>query len=145
VDRSHRAEAGRGRALITLDTSAVLGLLDTRDEHHDAATAVFELERSPIVSALALAEVAYMVMRRADERILIGFLDGFLDGSTLLDCGDVDLPRIRDLMTRYADLPLGFTDAAVITCAERNGGRVLTFDRRDFDVVGRDVPITVVP
>jgi len=48
-------------------------------------------------------------------------------------------------MRRYADLPLGFSDAAVIACAERSGGSVLTFDRRDFEVVARDVPITVVP
>jgi predicted nucleic acid-binding protein len=62
-----------------------------------------------------------------------------------LDCGDVDVPRIRELMTRYEDLHLGFADAAVVACAERNGGDVLTFDRRDFDVIARDVPITVVP
>ena len=63
----------------------------------------------------------------------------------MLDCGDLDPPRIRELMARFSDLHLGYADAAVIACAERNGGRVLTFDRRDFDVVARDVPITVVP
>jgi len=55
------------------------------------------------------------------------------------------VPRIRELMTRYVDLHLGFADAAVVACAERNGGAVLTFDRRDFDVIARDLPITVVP
>ena len=48
-------------------------------------------------------------------------------------------------MERYADLPLGFADAAVIACAERNGGRVMTFDRSDFDVVAAEGPITIVP
>jgi predicted nucleic acid-binding protein len=48
-------------------------------------------------------------------------------------------------MTRYGDLHLGFADASVVACAERNGGAMLTFDRRDFDVIARDVPITVVP
>jgi amidophosphoribosyltransferase len=33
----------------------------------------------------------------------------------------------------------------VIACAERNGGLVLTFDKRDLDVVASDVAITVVP
>jgi uncharacterized protein len=46
---------------------------------------------------------------------------------------------------RYPDLELGFTDAAVIACAERNGGKVLTFDRRDFDVVAREGRITILP
>jgi predicted nucleic acid-binding protein len=35
----------------------------------------------------------------------------------------------------HVDLPLGFADAAVIACAESKGGRVLTLDRRHFDVV----------
>jgi predicted nucleic acid-binding protein len=39
---------------------------------------------------------------------------------------------------RYADLPLGFADAAVIACAERAKAEVLTFDRRDFEVVRRE-------
>ncbi len=86
-----------------------------------------------------------MVTKRAGERVLVGFLGGFVEGSTLLDCGDVDIPRVRDLMIRYQDLPLGFADAAVIACAERNGGRIMTFDRRDFEVVARDVAISVVP
>ena len=72
-------------------------------------------------------------------------LEALIDGSVLLDCGDEDPPRIRELMRRYADLPMWFSDAAVIACAERSGGRVLTFDRRDFAVVALDAPITVVP
>ena len=145
MDRSSREEVGGQNALITLDTSAVVGLLDSRDQAHGVAIAALELERTPIVPALALAEVAYMVTKRAGERVLVGFLGGFVEGSTLLDCGDVDIPRVRDLMIRYQDLPLGFADAAVIACAERNGGRIMTFDRRDFEVVARDVAISVVP
>ena len=57
------------------------------------------------------------------------FLRGLERGQTLLDCGDRDLPRIRQLMARYADLPLRFGDAAVVACAERNGGVILSFDR----------------
>ena len=48
-------------------------------------------------------------------------------------------------MTRYAELPLGFPDAAVIACAERNGGTVLTFDRDGLGTVSRDLPITLIP
>ena len=35
--------------------------------------------------------------------------------------------------------PLGLVDAAVIACAERNGGPTLTLDQRDFGVVSREV------
>ncbi len=76
---------------------------------------------------------------------LEAFLQDLETGAYALDCGDQDFGRIRELVRRYDDLPLGFSDAAVITCAERNGGRVLTLDQRDFQVVGREGRITIVP
>jgi hypothetical protein len=48
-------------------------------------------------------------------------------------------------VVKYKDLALGFADASVVACAERSGGRVLTFDRRDLDVVARSAKITLVP
>lgn len=39
-------------------------------------------------------------------------------------------------MQRYANLPLGGTDASVVALAERNGANVVvTLDRRHFAVV----------
>jgi len=55
------------------------------------------------------------------------------------------VPHIRALTRRYADLPLGFADAAVIACAERHGGRVLTRDLRHFGVVAREGRLIVLP
>lgn len=63
----------------------------------------------------------------------------------MVDCGEVDFPRIGQLIKRYADLKLGFADASVIACAERSGGRVLTADRRDFGVVAREGRIEILP
>lgn len=45
-----------------------------------------------------------------------------------LDCGLDDIARVRQLVSRYADLPLSSADAAVIACASRRGQRVLTRD-----------------
>ncbi len=55
------------------------------------------------------------------------------------------MPRIRALARRYADLPLGFADAAMIACAKRHGGRVLTLDLRHFGVVAREGGLIVLP
>jgi len=77
-----------------------------------------------------------------DEHGLLGAQ--FLVAAQSLDCGEDDFPRIRELVTRYADLPLGFADAAVVACAERNGRRVLALDR-DFAVVAREGTIVVLP
>jgi predicted nucleic acid-binding protein len=66
-------------------------------------------------------------------------------GAYALDCGEADLGRARQLVKRYEDLSLGYVDAAVIACAERSGGRVLTFDLRDFGVVAAEGTITIAP
>ena len=131
--------------MITLDTSGVLALANDRDRHHIAARDAISGSRCLVASALILGEIGYVVAARGGKGSLLRFLQGFEEGSVLLDCGDTDLPRIRELMTRFADLALGFSDAAVIACAERNGGSVLTFDRADLEVVAGDVPIDLLP
>ena len=67
------------------------------------------------------------------------------DGAYSLDCGEDDVPRVRELIGRYADLPLGYADSAVVACAERSGGRVLSLDVRHFGPVAREEAITVLP
>ncbi|MGH2652611.1 MAG: PIN domain-containing protein, partial [Actinomycetota bacterium] len=87
----------------------------------------------------------YLIERRLGPDALDVFLDDLERVALTLECGEEDLPRIRVLVRRYADLQLGFADASVVACAERNGGKVLTLDRRDFDVVAGEGRLTVLP
>jgi len=91
-----------------------------------------------------LTEISYFVERHQGQRQLAKFVRDLLLGRFKIDTGIDDLPRILELVERYADLPLGFVDAAVIACAERNGGRVLTYDYRHFGVVAGEETITLV-
>ena len=132
--------------MITLDTSGIVALLNRSDRRHaDAARALASGNGPTVVPLGIMAEVAFVLGRTLGEHATSAFLVGLEQGDSLLDCGDADLPRIRELMTRYVEVGLGFADAAVVACAERNGGSVLTFDRREFEVVARDVPISLVP
>ncbi len=46
-----------------------------------------------------------------------------------------DVPRMRELMRKYRDLPMDVADAALVRIAEREGiRRIFTIDRRDFAV-----------
>jgi len=78
-----------------------------------------------------------MVTARLGPRVLDAFLADLEVGAFTLDCGEADVARVRELLWRYASLPLGFADAAVVACAERTSGLVLTFDVRDFPVVAQ--------
>ena len=135
-----------GRTVITLDTSALYALLNRRDRAHTASVQALRGDPGPyLVPAATLGEIAFLV----EERLGIGVLDLLLadleSGAYTLDCGEADLGRARQLVQRYADLSLGYVDAAVIACAERSGGRVLTFDLRDFGVVAAEGTITILP
>ncbi len=94
--------------------------------------------------ATILAEIAHFVEQMHPD-VLDALLSDCEDGGYMLDCGDRDIPRIRELVRKYADFPLGFADAAVIACAERNGSRVLTLDIRHFGVVAREGTLTLLP
>ena len=86
-----------------------------------------------------------MIETTLSLEVLEALLSDLERGGFMLDCGDADFPRIRHLVRRYESLQLDFADAAVIACAERNAGRILTFDMRDFSVITREGTITVVP
>lgn len=132
--------------MIVLDTSAIIALLDADDPDHARVSAALATERPPfVIAAGSLSEIGYLIERDYGQRAVAGFLDDIAEGRFTFDCGNDDFGRIRALVLRYEDLSLGVADAAVIACAERSGGRVMTLDRRDFDVVGREIALTLVP
>lgn len=135
-----------GEALIALDTSGLFALLNRRDKDHERTKAALLNDRGPyLVPAGILAEIAYLVERRLGARVMDEFLADLESGGFVLDCGEEDLGRVRELVSRYADLPLGFADASVISCAERNGGRVLTLDLRHFGTVAAEGKLSLLP
>jgi predicted nucleic acid-binding protein len=137
---------GPSAEVLTLDTSGIFATLDWGDRNHSAARRILEEDQGPyLVPAGIMAEVGYMIERRMGLQALDAFLDDLQSRAFALDCGDQDLPRVRELLGRYADLRLGFADAAVVACAERNGGTVLTFDLRDFSVIAGEGRIRIAP
>jgi predicted nucleic acid-binding protein len=132
--------------VITLDTSAIFALLDRRERHHGQVREALTADPGPyLVPAGILAEIAYLVENTLGGNAFDAFLSDLEEGTYRLQCGDEDLPRIRELTRRYGDMPLGFADAAVVACAERNGGRVLTLDLRHFGTVAREGKLTILP
>ncbi|MBX3070826.1 MAG: PIN domain-containing protein [Thermomicrobiales bacterium] len=132
--------------MITLDTSAIVALLNRRAPEHQTLVSSLNADLGPFfVPAQIMAEIAYVVDQRLGEQALTGFLKDIETSVYQLDCGTGDLGRIRELVERYSDMPLGFADAAVVACAERHGGNVLTLDHRHFGVVAGGTAITIYP
>ena len=133
--------------MITLDTSGFLAVARPEDHNHAACKAVLERDPGPyFISIAVLAEIAYMLEETFPPRALQPFLEDLRDQSYMLDWDANDITRVQQLTQRYESLRLGFADAAVIACAERHAGRVLTTDRRHFSVVARgERTITLLP
>ena len=132
--------------MVTFDTSALYIALDRESSRHAEFLGFFAADRGPfIIPAGIMAEVTYLIETRLGSRTLELFLEDIDLGSYALDCGERDLPRVRELIRRYDDMPLGYADASVIACAERNGGRVATIDLRHFAAVAREGTIQIVP
>ena len=131
--------------MITLDSTGIIALFRQRDQHHASAVETLKSANPPfVVPSGILSEAVYMLERWSGFRELESFLLSIEEGEVLLDCGERDIPRVRQRAARYSDLPLGFADAAVIACAERRGGLVLTYDQRHFPVVAREGTIQIV-
>jgi predicted nucleic acid-binding protein len=98
-----------------------------------------------LVPAGILAEIGYLVEHRLGVAVLEVFLLDLEQRAFSVVNFEDDLGRVRELIVRYADLPLGLADAAVIACAERHGRKVLTLDQRHFGVVAREGKIEILP
>lgn len=132
--------------IVTLDTSALFALLNRRDPDHERVSQALLADRGPyLVPAAILAEIGYLIEQRLGLEVLDAFLADLQERAFVLEPPDDDLARIQELVARYADLPLGFADAAVIACGERHGGHVLTLDSRHFGTVAREGTITPLP
>ncbi len=132
--------------MITLDTSALVALLDRRDAHHEQVKAALLADEGRyLVPTGILAEVCYFIEERLGQRTLDLFLEDLQEGRFVPEPSEGDFARIRALATRYADLPLGFADACVVACAERNDKNVLTLDLRHLGVVAAERTIRLVP
>ena len=78
-----------------------------------------------------------MLAREGGARAEAAFLTSLADGDLIVvELEPTDWSRTAELVTRYADLPLGGVDAAVVAVAERLGlSEIATLDRRHFGVV----------
>lgn len=132
--------------MVTLDTSAVVALLDRQDKNHAAIVEVVKANRGDLIIPVpVLAEIAHFIERDLGQATLLAFVADIRSRAFQVDCCDDDWDRITELIEKYADFPLGLSDSTVIVCAERHGGQVATFDLRHFGTVARAGTIQIVP
>lgn len=133
--------------MILVDAGPLVALVDAGDQHHRRCVAALQGVRETLVTVWpALTEAMYLLadLRQGQEALWEMIERG---APQLLPLGATDVPRIRDLMRKYANRPMDLADAALVCVAERQGIRkFFTIDRRDFSVYrlhGRIRPIVI--
>lgn len=69
------------------------------------------------------------------------FLQSIIDGAYQVLCEPEDHGQVLTLVRKYQNLPLGYADAAVVVCAKRNGGNVLTTDKHFWIVASEGISL----
>jgi predicted nucleic acid-binding protein len=123
---------------VLIDAGPLVALLDRSDNEHQQVVATLETIHDPLVSAWpAVTEAMYLLgfSWTAQEGLWEMLETGAV---TLLPLGKEDVPRMKQLMEKYRDLPMDLADAALVRIAEReNIGRIFTLDQSDFRVYRR--------
>jgi predicted nucleic acid-binding protein len=112
----------------------MVALVDASDQHHRSSVSTFRSVREPLGTVWpALTEAMYLLLDLPQGQDAVWeMLERRVFRILALDQDDV--PRIRELMAKYADRPMDLADAALVRVAERDGlDTIFTIDR-DFEV-----------
>jgi len=124
--------------VLVVDTGPLVATADRADKDHAVCRALLEGDDGPLVTtAMVIAEAAYLIDRQLGPVAEASLYDSILSGQLEVASLDrEDWQRIAELVSTYASLRLGGTDASVITIAERLGTtRIATLNHRHFRIV----------
>jgi hypothetical protein len=135
-------------ANLLVDAGPLVALLHKDDQDHARCVDVLKCLREPLLTTwIPITEAMYLLgfSMEAQYALLKMIERGMLQ---VLSLEVDDLPSIRKLMRKYADLPMDFADATLVQVAKREGiDQIFTLDQRDFTVyrLWRGKAFTILP
>jgi hypothetical protein len=120
---------------VLLDAGPIVAFLDPRDQWHAPSPAAWQqLAHRCVTTEAVLAESCHLMLRGRHAPALA--LELVLDARIpIVPLNRTAHEHAARLMREYADLPMDYADASLVTVAEALGlTRVLTTDRRGFGV-----------
>ena len=123
---------------LVLDTSVLVAALDEGDESHTACRSTVEEHSGHlVVPSPVLVEFEHLLRVRRRPAPWLTFAEELAAGAYAAYHLEPDMVlAAARLQHRYADLRIGFVDAAVfLTCVELGEDKVATLDHRHFSVL----------
>lgn len=120
---------------VIIDSSAIVALLDPRDQHHRwARVAVADLPLPWLTCEAAIAEAFFLLARPEAVRLVRLLGDGRL--RVAYGVRDEGKP-VFDLMDKYADVPMSLADACLVRMSETLPDPVVLTADADFKIYRR--------
>lgn len=123
---------------LVVDTGPLLAAIDADDEAHSACAGLLDgTQERRIIPSPVLPEIDYFCAKRGVPEGFDRLLEDVRRGAYgVEELAPEDYGRVLELRHTYADLRLGFVDAAVFAIVERLGeAKLATLDRRHFAVL----------
>jgi predicted nucleic acid-binding protein/predicted transcriptional regulator len=116
---------------IAVDAGPLVALFKGADNYHaDAVAFIQRVDRALVTNLIVICEVVALLA----PMFQTSFLE-WADGAMEVDQETVgDMPRIVEIMQRYADLPADFADASLVAMCERRGIEQVASLDKHFDV-----------
>jgi hypothetical protein len=133
---------------VLLDTGIVYAYYDRSDAWHSRARVLVQTEQHGLIlPAPVVPEIDHLLGRRLGAKSRLTFYAGIVEGYYLIaDLPTASYARVVDLNRQFADLNLGFVDAAIAALAESLGlSRIATTDRRHFDPLAAALSLELLP
>lgn len=121
--------------MILVDAGPLVALIHADDRHHSRCRNELKRIREPLGTVWpAITEAMYLLDFSSEAQFALWRLLES-DALKILSLDGSDIPRMRELMHKYRDLPMDLADAALVRVAEREElEKIFTIDRRDFQL-----------
>lgn len=132
---------------VLLDTGILYAYYDRSDSWHEPSVDLLRGEKELIVPAPVIPKVDYLLGQRLGPRAQSLFYQGLVDEHFLVtDLHPEGYRCVQELNRKFADLKLGFVDAAVVAVAEAlEVFRIATSDRIHFSPLAAAFGFELLP
>jgi uncharacterized protein len=123
---------------LICDTGPLYAAMDRADTDHRACAELLTgSDEQLVVPAPVIVELDWLATSRLGAEPFAAFLTDLAEGAiAIIDLVRDDYVRVRELLGRYADLNLGFVDAAVVAIVERlREDKLASLDHRHFGII----------
>jgi uncharacterized protein len=123
--------------MIIADTEFFFALASQGDRYHQAALRALQAINEPLITTYpVMTETCYLLLSTGGNFAQCEFLRNLASGAAeVYHLQETHLVRMIELLESYADLPMDMADASLVILAEHlDHGRILSSDRRDFNV-----------